>query len=197
MSDSQFVIFSIGNPGAIARHSCGHLVLKAAMEHFGAKQLQKSGVYSSSSINNITFVKSNCYMNESEKALKRYFEANKKRPDSAIVIVLYDDFELDLGRVRISQFKKNESHNGVKSVSRVFQEMKNFYKLGVGIGPKPVSATKDTIATWVLSNFRLQEKEVLEQKGIPLAIDYLEYIVEAEGEVADCNKVNAYFTKAR
>lgn len=177
------------------RHSVGHLVLKSVMDHLGAKQLVKSSVYSSSTIENLVFVKSNSYMNESDKALKKFFESNKISSDQVILVVLYDDFENDLGKVKISKFKKNESHNGIKSVLKYMKNGDNVYKLGVGIGPKPSNATRDTMADWVLSPFRLQDKEVLESKGIPLAIDYIDYILEVEGEVGDTNKVNAYFSK--
>lgn len=147
-------------------------------------------------VNNIILLKSNSYMNESDKALKKFFDQHKLRPDQVITIILYDDFESDLGKVKISQFKKNESHNGIKAIQKSFKDYHDtFYKLGLGIGPKPSNASKDTMASWVLSAFNQNEKEVLESKSIPLAIDYLEYIIEVEGDIADCNKVNAYFAK--
>lgn len=165
------------------------------MSHLGAKQLVKSSVYSSSNLGNLMFVKSNAYMNESDKALKKFFETNKILPDQVTLVVLYDDFENDLGKVKISKFKKNESHNGIKSVLKYMKNGDNVFKLGVGIGPKPSNATRHTMADWVLSPFRLQDKEILESKGIPLAIDYIDFILEVEGEVGDPQKVNAYFSK--
>lgn len=194
--DSPIVIFSIGNPGPVTRHSCGHLVLKHVISHLGATQLRNSSVYSATSLNNVHLVKSNAYMNESDKAIKKFFDSNKIRPHQCTIIIIYDDFESNLGRVKISKFKKNESHNGVKSVQKYLQDRaEDCYKLGVGIGPKPSNASKDTMADWVLSSFKQLEKEVLEIKSIPLVIDYIDYIIEVEGEIDDCNKVNVYFSK--
>lgn len=196
MTEQTVVIFSIGNPGAITRHSCGHLALKHYVDHFGGKQLTKSSIYSMTSINGLVFVKSNSHMNESDKPLKKFFDQQKLRPDQVITLIVYDDFESDLGKVKISKFKKNESHNGIKAIQKSFKDYgDNFYKLGLGIGPKPQNASKDTMASWVLSTFRPQEKEILENKTIPLSIDYIEYVLEVEDDIADCNKVNSYFTK--
>lgn len=146
------------------------------------------------SVNNLILVKSNAYMNESDKALKKFFDQNKLRSDQATVVIVFDDFEANLGKVKLSQFKKNESHNGIKSIQKAYKEY-NFYKLGMGIGPKPNSATKDTMASWVLSGFRQSEKEELEAVTMPLVLDYMDYILEVEGDIADCNKVNAYFAR--
>lgn len=178
----------------MTRHSCGHLGLKHLADHYNAKQLVKSSVYSMTSVNNLILVKSNAYMNESDKALKKFFDQNKLRPDQATVVIVFDDFEANLGKVKLSQFKKNESHNGIKSIQKAYKEY-NFYKLGMGIGPKPNSATKDTMASWVLSGFRQSEKEELEAVTMPLVLDYMDYILEVEGDIADCNKVNAYFAR--
>lgn len=135
-------------------------------------------------------------MNESDKAIKKFLESHKIRPDQCTIIILYDDFESHIGKVKISKFKKNESHNGIKAVTKYLKDKaENCYKLGVGIGPKPSNASKDTMADWVLSSFKQLEKEVLENKSIPLVIDYIDYIIEVEGEIDDCNKVNAYFAK--
>lgn len=186
---SDIVLFSIGNPGPLTRHSCGHYALEQLIDYFGAPQLVKSSTFSYTAIRLLNLVKSNAYMNESDKAIRKYCEKHKVKTETPI-FVLYDDFETPLGRIKISEFKKNESHNGIKSLRNHAQ-----YKLGIGIGPKPQSASRDTMASWVLSPFTQNEREILKSKSIPMLIDYVEFIEEVEGEIDDCTKVNSYFSK--
>lgn len=201
MSEKEFIIFSIGNPGPINRHSTGHIVLKALIEYFEAKQLIKplsNSMYSMTEVDNLAIVKSNKYMNESGKLLKQYVEQEKIGLSQAVVVILYDEFDLDLGKVKISLFKKNENHNGIKSIKTYISSQSGdptVFKLGIGIGPKPSNATTSTMSSWVLSNFKAEEKEILETKSIPLAIDYMDRIIDMNGEIGDCNKLNAFFTK--
>lgn len=198
--DREVIIFSIGNPGPSNRHSTGHIVLKSLIDYFDAKQLVKplaKSRYSMTEIDNIRFVKSNNYMNESNKLFKQFIEQEKVRLSLSVIIMLYDEFDSDLGKVKISTIKKNESHNGIKSIKNYLnlQPTLVVYKLGIGIGPKPSNATKDTMASWVLSNFKTEEKSTLEKRSIPLAIDYIDHFIQLNGEISDCNKLNSYFTK--
>ncbi|CUM49127.1 uncharacterized protein AC631_01199 [Debaryomyces fabryi] len=201
IAEKQFIIFSIGNPGPINRHSTGHLVLKELIEYFDAKQLVKplsNSMYSMTEIDNLALVKSNSYINDSSKLLKQYIEQERIGLAQAVLVILYDEFDLDLGKVRISQFKKNESHNGVRSLKEYISRQPSdlrVYKLGIGIGPKPSNATTSTMSSWVLSNYKPEEREIIDNVSIPLAIDYIDHIIDANGEIPDCSKLNASFTK--
>lgn len=186
---SQVVFFSLGNPGPLNRHSAGHYVLKKLVDAISAKQITKKGKYSFTTMDNVLFVKSNAYMNESGAALKSYLE--KERVGRCVVVVLYDDFEVSLPKVRLQVVKQNESHNGVKSLWKELQPAAiTGYKLGIGIGPKPQSASKDTMASWVLSDFKPTEKEALET-SMESVYKYVHHIIETNGNIGDCNKLNA------
>ncbi|GEQ68856.1 hypothetical protein JCM33374_g2525 [Metschnikowia sp. JCM 33374] len=178
----------------MARHSVGHYVLKTLMGALGAKQLVKKGVYSCSTMDNITFVKSNSYMNESGKSLRKFLTVEKV--GKCVVVVIYDDFETNMPKVKLQQFKKNESHGGIKSTVREIQAAGvEGFKLGVGIGPKPVQASRDLMASWVLSDFKEEEKLALET-SMDAVYKYVDVIISSEGEIGDCNKLNARVTKA-
>ena len=110
VAEKEFIIFSIGNPGSTNRHSTGHIVMKALIEYFGAKQLFKplsNSMYSMTEVDNIALVKSNNYMNDSNKLLKQYIEQEKIGLRQSVLIIVYDEFDLDLVKVKISTFKKN------------------------------------------------------------------------------------------
>ena len=119
-------IFSIGNPGPITRHSVGHFMLKRLMESSSTTSIKQLSNYSSYSLsvdsfNNIIYIKSNTYMNESSKAwnkfkLSKEYRSFIKEQDQdqdqdhhdqiVSVIILYDDFENNLGTIKLKQFKK-------------------------------------------------------------------------------------------
>lgn len=185
----MIVIFSIGNPGAITRHSVGHFMLNRLLEQASGHQLQKSGSYAISKVGEFVFVKSNVAMNESNKAFsaaKRDLRISADTP----VFVLYDDFESKLGVVKLNKFKKNESHNGINSIKNGLGGAENIYKLGVGIGPKPNQALSETMGDWVLSAFNLEEKHVLERT------DLMVYLSEfLSREVVDFGKFNLMMAK--
>ncbi|KAK6457723.1 peptidyl-tRNA hydrolase [Scheffersomyces xylosifermentans] len=201
MSLETLIFFSVGNPGPATRHSTGHIMLRYLQDYFDLRELTKKAQYSitKTSNNGIILVKSNSYMNESNKALKQFLDGERiKLNESSVLVILYDDFENNLGKVKISTFKKNESHNGIKSIQNLISSKYNtatVYKLGIGIGPKPHKASKDTMSSWVLSKFNAEEAKVLEDTSFDLLTDYMDEIIERDGEIGDCNKFNAHMTK--
>lgn len=189
----SIVFFSVGNPGRMNRHSTGHYILQQLISEFGATQLVKKGKYSVTSLDNVIFVKSNSYMNESGQLLRAFLTVERIR--QCVIVVVFDDFELALPKVRLQRFKNNESHNGLKSVARELQlQGIDGLKLGVGIGPKPHNASQATMASWVLSDFKLEEKQLL-STSLQAVYKYVNRVVSLEGAVGDCNKLNARITK--
>lgn len=194
----QIVFYSIGNPGPITRHSVGHLALHEMIGSFRAKSLVKKSSYSITLFENLTFVKSNSYMNESNKLLKSFLEQECIRLSQIILVILYDDFELPIPKVKISTLKKNESHNGIKSLQKILSSqssLSTIFKLGIGIGPKPSNPSKDTMSSWVLANFKQVEKENLMENAMSMMFGYVSHIIESNGDIKDCNKLNAKMTK--
>lgn len=190
----NIVLFSVGNPGPNNRHSAGHWVLQRLITGFGAKQLIKKAKYSITSMDNIYFVKSNAYMNESGDALRSF--VNTEKLGLCVVVVLYDDFEISMPKVRLRQIREKDSHNGIKSVARVVKEQSlEGYLLGVGIGPKPSNATRDTMASWVLSPFTQDESKRLE-KSMDAVYKFINIIVSADGVIGDSNKITARVNKS-
>lgn len=195
----KILVLSVGNPGRSARHSVGHLGLKYLMEQIPCKQLVKPKLkssYSVSETDEYIFVKSNTYMNESSKALKDVIEDLKLSLAQLTVLVLYDDFESNIGTVKLGQFKKNESHGGIKDIKNYLAKLSvdsQVFKLGIGIGPKPKDSTKDTMASWVLAPLKQGEMEVIEENSLPTLYIYIHTIMNTEG--TDVNKINSQVKK--
>lgn len=72
---------------------------------------------------------------------------------SPALIVLHDELELPLGKYKISRGKGKSArgHNGLKSLlaQKGMLDME-FWRVGVGIGPRPVSRDGDVVARFVL-----------------------------------------------
>lgn len=191
---SSIVFFSVGNPGQINRHSAGHYVLKELIGALGAPQPVKKGLYSVTTLDNVYFVRSNSYMNESGKLMHLFLA--KEKITSCKVFILYDDFEGTMPIVKVQPFKKNESHGGIKSVSKELQSDRIVsYKLAICIGPKPSNASRDTMAAWVLSKFNQSERAMLAD-SMQYVFKFVDVILSSDGEVGDCNKLNAQVKRA-
>ncbi|KAG2733979.1 hypothetical protein G9P44_003504 [Scheffersomyces stipitis] len=182
------------------RHSTGHFILKHLVEYFSAKQLVRRGDYSVTRTNDysIVLVKSNTYMNESGRGFRQFVDNEDFQPSQSIVVILYDDFDNKLGKVKLSELKKNESHNGIRDISRALHGIKSdvkIYKLGIGIGPKPSKASGAIVSNWVLSKFTDEELTILRGTSFNLVTKYVDEIYE-NNAVGDCNLLNQKIAQA-
>lgn len=203
----DLVLFSVGNPGAPARHSAGHLVLDELIEAFEAPPLRKEGAYSISSFDTICFVKSFSLMNDSQRPFKAFLEKHKRHIlASTAVVVVYDDFEVAIPQTRLLLLTdtKMESHNGVKAIqqylrtrgSAISSDSAAFWKLSVGIGPKPANLSRAAMGSWVLADFSSAEKQRILDDTMRTVFAYVSYILDAGGAVKDAGAVNSAVQRA-
>ncbi len=162
------VIIGLGNPGpkyAFTRHNVGFMVLDRIGDKW--KRVEK---YSYCEINlgdeKNLLVKPLTYMNLSGEIFKYLKISNKDD-----IIVVYDDLDLPLGRIRLRKNGSAGGHNGIKSIISYIGQ--DFKRLRVGIGPRPEEI--DT-ADFVLSEFSKEEFEILD-KVIDRSIESLEYTI--------------------
>jgi PTH1 family peptidyl-tRNA hydrolase len=102
----------------------------------------------------IRLLKPQTYMNRSGQSVRSVLDWYKLPPES--ILVIYDDMDLPLGRLRIRLSGSAGGHNGIKSmIAHVGTE--NFARLRIGIGK---STEKETISH-VLGRFTPQENEVI------------------------------------
>ncbi|NEQ68615.1 MAG: aminoacyl-tRNA hydrolase [Symploca sp. SIO2D2] len=97
------------------------------------------------------------YMNRSGQAIRAVTDWYKLPPDS--VLIIYDDMDLPVGRLRLRLSGSAGGHNGMKSaISHLGTQ--NFPRLRIGIGKS--SQDKGTISH-VLGKFSPQETELISQ----------------------------------
>ena len=129
------------------------------------------------------------YMNLSGQAIGAVTSWYKLKPES--VLVIYDDMDLPVGRVRLRLSGSAGGHNGMKStVSHL--NSKNFPRLRIGIGrPKNLASTENGTVSHVLGKFSPEENQMISS-----VIDYVVECVElclkkgVEKAMNDCNKKN-------
>ncbi len=164
------LIVGLGNPGQVYahnRHNIGFICLKHLARTLGIKLDKKQGkarigrgeVAGAEAV----LARPQTYMNlsgESVVLLVRKF--NIKLDD---LLVIHDDLDLPLGKIRISRGSSSGGHNGASSIIYSLGSQ-DFSRLRVGIGrPAPVGGHsqigEDDIVRYVLNDFTGEEKMVI------------------------------------
>jgi len=175
-------IIGLGNPGPEyrdTRHNVGQRVLDALAHrvhaHFareGGHQVARTEWRGES----LHLVKPVCFMNESGPAVARINRRLGLEPSD--IVLVFDDLDLPLGKVRARMKGRAGGHHGVHSLiaalgTDVFRRVK------VGIGrPAPPGQEKALVVDHVLSAFFPDEREIVETACADAALVALK-LVEA------------------
>jgi PTH1 family peptidyl-tRNA hydrolase len=97
------------------------------------------------------------YMNDSGRALKGLRAApGESIPD---LLILVDDFALDVGTFRLRAAGSAGGHNGLKSVEATLGS-RNYARLRIGVGPKPAGVDQ---AAFVLDDLPRDERVLVKE----------------------------------
>ncbi|MXX54406.1 MAG: aminoacyl-tRNA hydrolase [Gemmatimonadetes bacterium] len=147
------VVVGLGNPGPeydSTRHNVGWWVLdRFAYDHEFEPFARRAKRFEASRVvggRTILLVKPRTYMNRSGLALTNLWRIDGFRVENDLLVVT-DDANLDVGRVRFRPGGGAGGHNGLKSVSEVLGTTA-YARLRVGVGIAPPGAD---LADWVLS----------------------------------------------
>ncbi|MEE2700757.1 MAG: aminoacyl-tRNA hydrolase [Chloroflexota bacterium] len=156
------VVIGLGNPGdtyANTRHNVGFRCINTLARKHGIPltQRHKLANYGEGSIEGqtIILVKPKTYMNLSGKAISYILARHNLTPDRLLVV--YDDMDLPIRRVRLRPRGGPAGHNGIKSIISELNT-EDFARLRIGIG-KPVD--QNTI-DFVLSAFSNEESQIMD-----------------------------------
>jgi PTH1 family peptidyl-tRNA hydrolase len=123
-------------------------------------------------------VKPRSFMNVSGPAVARL--CKKLRVGPPDLIIVFDDLDLALGKVRVRMKGSAGGHNGVRSVIEALGTS-DFRRVKVGIGrPAAPGHDKDEIVDHVLSPFYPEEMEIIEG-ACAEAGDLALHLVETRG----------------
>jgi PTH1 family peptidyl-tRNA hydrolase len=188
-----FLIVGLGNPGeeyANTRHNVGFKVADELARRHGmafrrgrgrAPSQMASGAMRGESV---TLMKPLTYMNDSGVAVRAAADFYKAPPGQ--IVVVYDDMDLPLGRIRIREAGSHGGHNGIRSIIG-HMRTDAVARIRIGIG-RPLGEGRGATGH-VLGGFHAEERPIVEG-AIQAAADAVELIV-AEGTIAAMNRYNA------
>jgi len=160
----DYLIVGLGNPGPsyeMTRHNIGFRVVDAVAKEAGvainrAKFQALTGVCTITDMRAL-LVKPQTFMNNSGAAVREAAAFYKLPPER--VLVIFDDIDLDVGRLRIRRSGSAGGHNGVKSIVSCLGSQ-SFPRIKIGVGAKP--HPDYDLASWVLSRFSERERKLID-----------------------------------
>jgi PTH1 family peptidyl-tRNA hydrolase len=191
------LIVGLGNPGRKYernRHNLGFMCLNHFARVHGIRFDRKQGRARTGSGevagNKVVVARPQTYMNQSGQSVSRLVRKFNVSHDKLLVI--HDDLDLPLGKIRIRQGGGSAGHKGVDSITAELGG-RDFSRLRVGIGRPPLvegsnEITEADIIDYVLSDFTPEEKKTISQV-IPRTSEAILCLL-TEGLTAAMNKYN-------
>lgn len=166
----MFIVVGLGNPGEKykkIRHNLGFWVIDEFLKKNNFpdfKLSKKSNALISEAVlsrKKIILAKPQIFMNNSGKAIKAIFNKfSITQFSNKNLIVIHDDIDLPLGKIRIVKNRGSAGHKGVQSIINELGT-KNFVRFRLGIRRKESKINE--IDKFVLQKFTKQEKEILKE----------------------------------
>jgi len=153
------LVVGLGNPGkeyALTRHNAGFMAVDSLVSKYDLTQSKDrfdSVIYKGQILNStVLAIKPLTFMNNSGKAVIAFANFFKIEPEN--IIVLYDDLDLEPGKVKLKSGGGDAGHNGIRSINRFVPN--KYLKIRIGIGHP---GHRDFVSDYVLSNFKKDELE--------------------------------------
>lgn len=174
----MYLIVGLGNPGKEyenTRHNTGFKVINEMSNRYDIQisQSKFNGKYGTGIIegNKVILLQPQTYMNLSGECVKKFVDFY--RLNSEQLIIIYDDIDIEVGKIRIRKEGGAGTHNGMKSIVNELQT-KKFPRVRVGIG---MPEEKMDLMHHVLGKVQEEEKQTY-QKGIETAAKAVEQILK-------------------
>jgi PTH1 family peptidyl-tRNA hydrolase len=162
------LIVGLGNPGRAYAHN-HHNIGFSCLSHFARthniKFDKKQGLarigMGKVANNELVLARPQTYMNSSGRSVSRLIQRFNINLNDLLVI--HDDLDLPLAKVRLSFGSSSGGHKGIDSI---IQEMgsQDFIRIRVGIGrPDKAEISEEDIIAYVLSDFTPDEKQAIDR----------------------------------
>lgn len=156
------VIAGLGNPGQKydkTKHNTGFMTMDHYLDEKGLS-LDKDkfeGLWTKQKVNgeDVILLEPQTYMNESGRSVSQV--ANFFKVDPENILIIQDDMDMPIGKIRIRANGKSGGHNGIKSIIRDLGTEK-FNRLKIGIR-HPKNAT---VVSWVLTPFNDEQQKLMD-----------------------------------
>jgi PTH1 family peptidyl-tRNA hydrolase len=185
---ANYIVVGLGNPGeeyVETRHNMGRMVLQAFVkknnwaEFEFNKKLNSLETAGKVGKNKAELLKQETFMNKSGEAVKSLIKSKKA---AETLVVIHDDLDLPLGKIKISFNKSSGGHRGVESIIKAVKT-EGFIRLRLGISGETAGGKikkpqgEEKVIDAILGEFKESEKLEL-KKVIKKAVSALELVLE-------------------
>ncbi len=154
------IVVGLGNPGEEyekTRHNTGRILVNLIEDKIEGHKIK--------------FLTPDTFMNNSGKEVVKFVKTKK---DLENLIVIYDDVDLPLGKIKISFNRSSGGHNGLGSIIKSLKSQE-FVRIRVGIAPttpsgkikKPQGEKK--MLDFLLGEFKKTELDILKKEAKKIA----------------------------
>ena len=113
------LIMGLGNPGkkySYTKHNAGFMAVNLFVSNNNLGDFKKNKKLKSQILKtgDLLIAKPNTFMNlsgEAVNSLKEYYKIDTKD-----IIVIYDDLDIEMGKIKSGIFESSAGHNGIKSI---------------------------------------------------------------------------------
>ena len=156
------LIVGLGNPGAQHsghRHNVGFMAAGAIARRHGFSPARERfhGLAAEGTLagDKALILWPQTYMNDSGRAVQAAMQFYKAEPND--LTVLYDEIDLEFGKVRVKKGGGAAGHNGIRSIDAHVGP--DFWRVRIGVGHPGV---KELVKHYVLHDFDAEEKPEVE-----------------------------------
>ena len=185
----MYLLVGLGNPGnqyEKTRHNVGWIVLHNLFPNTDWKENKYAKcieTHEEISDTVIHAIKPQTFMNESGISLEYFVQ--KEGIDPQNIIVIYDDIDLPLGKIKISFDRGSGGHNGIKSIEEHLGS-REFIRIRIGISR--LLENGELIKPNVLGHFESSEFETL--KKVSETVESILKTIFKEGKEKAMTKFN-------
>ena len=186
----MYIVVGLGNPGdeyKNTRHNVGREILKLVSKKLDFSEWKEEGklkaLISEGKLgkDKIQFILPNNFMNNSGKSILPVIKSKK---DLAQLVVIYDDLDLPLGKIKLSFNRSSGGHKGVESIIKNLKT-EEFLRIRIGIADTTPSGKikkpkgEKAVVTYLMTVFK--EKDMLIIKKISKTLVEVLEIFKTDG----------------
>ena len=160
------IIAGLGNPGKKydgTKHNTGFMALDYYLRKnsLTLEREKFEGKYTKQKIAgaDVILLEPQTFMNDSGRSVAQFARFFKVNPQE--ILIIHDDMDMPLGKIRIRANGKSGGHNGIKSIIRDLGT-NDFNRLKIGIR-HPDNVTEASVVSWVLSQFNTEQKTLMDE----------------------------------
>lgn len=185
------LIVGLGNPGnkyAKNRHNLGFMCVSCFAREHGivldkSQAMARTGSDAVKGVK-VVLARPQTFMNESGESVSRLMA--KFHVELNDLLVIHDDLDLPVGKIRIRRDGGSGGHKGINSITGCLGNP-DFYRLRIGIG-RPADGSEARVVAYVLNDFTPEESEIIAKSVAVASKAILSFITD--GPEAAMNHYN-------